>query len=534
MGITRRNLIKTSIIAPTACLIPSNSKLLGDISSLDDCGVASGSPTETGFVIWTRLPDGVASESGRTEVKYELSLSPDFSGSSIVSSGVAYTDKNSDYTLHVKLTDLDSDTTYYYRFVCDQYQSVIGRARTVPDQNSQLSSLSFAIVCCQKYSDGYYTALAALNQEDVHYCIHLGDHIYEKETGSIRNDDPLAGQECMTLDQYRIKYRHYLSDPNYRRARQQFTWIDVPDDHEIFNDYAGSRDRAAQKNRVAAAYQAFAEYMPIEGKCYTNEAGQPSIDLIQSLRFGPLVEFFKMDQRQFRKPNPCSSSFFTARCSEAEAPDHSMLGTEQSNWLKSSLANSSAKWRLLLSEVMFSPLKIKLFDASRINQNQLRSLLKHDSFLANHVDSTGTFINLDGWDGYPAERESILQFIAQESIANVVALTGDIHAAANAKLFRDGQRNGSKPVAYEIVTASLTSSSLGDRLGSLVGSLAARAINRSNPHIEWSDIYGHGYAIITASLSELTARHVVVSTISRPTSTASIARRVTLRDGFNL
>ncbi|GFH26789.1 uncharacterized protein HaLaN_24998 [Haematococcus lacustris] len=42
---------------------------------------------------------------------------------------------------------------------------------------------------------------------------------------------------------------------------------------------------------------------------------------------------------------------------------------------------------------------------------------------------TNGAINTDGWDGYAAERERILDTIEQHAIDNVVVLTGDVHSS---------------------------------------------------------------------------------------------------------
>lgn len=534
MTISRRQVIQGSLAAPALYFALAGRRSYADDIAYEECGVASGNPTPDSLVLWTRVPPAGRNSSGTTEISYEVSSLESFSPGSLITSAQVTTDPSKDFTVRVKVEGLEPYTTYFYRFRNGPYVSDVGRAKTAPGQGTTLPSLSFAVVSCQKYSDGYYTALAALNQESVAFCVHLGDHIYEKETGRVRSDDPLHGREAITLDEYRLKYRHYLSDPSYREARRRFTWIDLSDDHEVFNDYAGARDREGQKARVAAAYQAYSEYMPIDGNFRFDQRQLPSLDGYNSLPFGPLVEFFRMDQRQYRRPNPCTRAFVTARCPQAEVPEHSMLGQEQLGWLKNSLGSSGARWKLLLSQVMLTPLKIRLLGPLTANSKQAQALTRVDPLLAGLLASGGTFLNLDAWDGYPAERQNILQFIRDERISSVVALTGDIHASANGRLLLDGQAANDKPAAYEIVGTSLTSSTLGDRLGSILGAGAGRMISSANSHLDWSDINSHGYMVVTVTEDSFEARHVNVASITTPTSTASVAHRVTLAHGFNI
>lgn len=508
--ISRRSLLKSTYFAPLAPLaLRSSLSLSQQVESFDDVGVCSGSPSADGFVLWTRIP-AAAHQGGEIVTGLcQLSSDANFDAHSIISTIPFSTNETRDYTVHVKVQGLASMTRYFYRFVCGDYTSDIGRSMTLPKADAELSELKFAFVSCQKMSDGYFTAYQDLNRRalELQFVFHLGDHIYEKETGETRPGDPLGGNEALSLSDYRLKYRYYLSDPHYREARRLYTWIDLWDDHEVVNDYAGDKAIAANPDRFAAAYQAYAEFMPIDREPFADHGGLPSLSFYQSFRFGNLAEFFRMDQRQFRMPNPCSRTFFASRCAAAEAADQSMLGAEQTGWLQNALGSSNCSWKFLLSEVMFTPMRTSIFGNS--------------------------FVNLDGWDGYPAEREAIYDFIAQQRLENIVALTGDIHAAIDAKLMRHNASRDAKPVSYEIVGASITSSSLGDHLGGLLGRSAEGIIRSANPHIEWSDIFAHGYVIVQVGREGLKASHIRVSSIATSDATASVQRELLLPAAFN-
>lgn len=533
MTLSRRQMLSAFIGGPAIYYAMGERPGQANPVDFEDCGVTSGHPTPDGFVIWTRLPPVARSKFGPTEVHYEINTSPAFLSCDARQRGVVFTDASKDFTVRHLAKGLDPYTTYYYRFWSGPYVSVTGRAKTAASAHTPLHKMSIAVVTCQKFSDGYYTALAALNQEPVDFCIHLGDHIYEKETGTIRPDEALGGEEATTLDQYRLKYRHYLSDPNYREARRRFTWIDLWDDHEVYNDYAGDRDRAHNMARVAAAYQAYAEYMPLNTEFQADPNLPPSLSTFNSLSFGSLVELIRLDERQYRKPNACSRTFVTPRCPEAEALEQSMLGAAQLTWLKDTLGGSKARWKLLLNQVMLTPLKVRLLNKDNINEKALESDGDKIS-LREEPASSGTFLNLDAWDGYPAERQHILEFVKNEQISSVVAITGDIHASAHAKLLLDGQSASAKPTAFEVVVTSITSSSLEDRLGPILGSGAGLLIKKSNPHMQWSDLDAHGYAVITVTEDTFESRHVNVTTVAAATSQAKVAKTLVLPHGFNV
>ena len=84
-----------------------------------------------------------------------------------------------------------------------------------------------------------------------------------------------------------------------------------------------------------------------------------------------------------------------------------MLGADQKDWLKLSLKNSDAAWKVLGSSV---PMLQFGFDTS-IKGGSIDGILWSDS-----------------WDGYPVELKEITAFIRDENIANIVSLSGDRHA----------------------------------------------------------------------------------------------------------
>src|SRR6187549_3977366 len=99
-------------------------------------GVASGDPTPTGGVLWTRLaprpqePDG-GMDGQRVVVTWELA--DDDSFAKIVKQGRATAAPELGYSIHVDLDGLAPDRWYFYRFTTPAAKSPIGRFRTTPD-----------------------------------------------------------------------------------------------------------------------------------------------------------------------------------------------------------------------------------------------------------------------------------------------------------------------------------------------------------------------------------------------------------------
>jgi alkaline phosphatase D len=72
----------------------------------------------------------------------------------------------------------------------------------------------------------------------------LGDYIYEYPVGEYVNpavEQPYGRQvtpehELLVLEDYRMRYGLYRSDPDLQAAHAAHPWITVWDDHEIMND----------------------------------------------------------------------------------------------------------------------------------------------------------------------------------------------------------------------------------------------------------------------------------------------------------
>ncbi|QNM98348.1 alkaline phosphatase D family protein [Chitinimonas koreensis] len=83
-------------------------------------------------------------------------------------------------------------------------------------------------------------------------------------------------------------------------------------------------------------------------------------------------------------------------------------------------------------------------------------------------------LNADQWDGYNAERKALMKHLKDNSIKNVVALTGDIHAFYAGTVNDDyTAAGGGTPVMVDLVTAGVSSDSFFSYLRDAVGSLSS-------------------------------------------------------------
>jgi len=208
------------------------------------------------------------------------------------------------HAVHVEVDGLDPGRRYWYRFRAGGHLSRVGRTRTCADPRAPLGRLALAVVSCQNYEKGWYTAYRHLAEEDLDVVLHLGDYIYENppRRGLPRRH---AGGEPADLAGYRARHAQYKTDPDLQAAHASHPFVVAWDDHEVENDYAGRHpveggDPAAFLRRRAAAYRAYWEHLPLRRP--TRGATMP---LYRRLRFGDLVELNPLDTRQYRDDQPC-------------------------------------------------------------------------------------------------------------------------------------------------------------------------------------------------------------------------------------
>jgi len=222
-------------------------------------GVASGDPTSSNVVLWTRLiPDANSLQDWqRAGVPVQWEIASDENMRHVVRRGREIAAPELGHSVHAEARGLDSNRWYWYRFFSGPTASPVGRTRTAPSHPAD--RIRFAFASCQQYQAGYFTPYANLVKEDIDVVVFLGDYIYETVSGN--GPRPIKAAVPTTLQGYRDRYALYKSDPNLREAHRLFPWIITLDDHEVQNDYAAAvpPDNQSREDflaRRAAAYQA--------------------------------------------------------------------------------------------------------------------------------------------------------------------------------------------------------------------------------------------------------------------------------------
>ena len=198
-------------------------------------GVASGDPTDTSVILWTRLAPDDAKLERDVDVTWIVADDPRLDG--VVATGVVSASAEFAHSVHVDVTGLQPDTWYHYGFVVEGFTSTVGRTRTFPTAGTSSRGVRFGFSSCQNWEDGHYGAHRHAAADDLDVFIWLGDYIYEsgRGTSGVRSHD---APEAVTLSDYRARYALYRSDRNLQAHHAAHPWLVTWDDHEVENDYA--------------------------------------------------------------------------------------------------------------------------------------------------------------------------------------------------------------------------------------------------------------------------------------------------------
>jgi alkaline phosphatase D len=180
-----------------------------------------------------------------------------------------------------------------------------------------------------------------------------------------------------------------LGDPGYRALLPRAAMIPTIDDHEIANN---SIRLDLPPEHYAAGLAAIFDHLPLDGA--------PGSRLWSSHKWGATAEIFTLDSRTERRPD-----------------EGLYLSAEQLQWLIDGLASSTSHFKILLNSVPLSRFP------------------------------PGWPGYGDRWEGYPDQREALLDAITEGGIENVWSLTGDLHAGLVNRVEREGPRAG----LYEIM-----------------------------------------------------------------------------------
>jgi alkaline phosphatase D len=467
-------------------------------------GVASGDPTSSGIVLWTRLAPEPADPSalGSATIPVRWRVARDDRMRDVVAAGTATASPQLAHSVHVEVDRLRAGADHFFQFDTGGEESPVGHFRTAPDRHRWANQLTFAVATCQDHPSGYYTAYRDMVGNDLDLVLHLGDYTYEYFIGGSNRAEPVTGfeEEAVDLRTYRLRHTLYKLDPDLQAAHAAFPFVVVWDDHEVANDYSGLAPEFDSPSpeftaRRAAAYQAFYEHLPIRLR---RARPEDTLRIYRRLDYGRLAEFTMFDDRQYRTDNPCGDGE-ALRCEAALTDDYTMLGWRQERWVRDGFDDTRARWSIVGQQVLLAELEHLPYEDER-------------------------YWN-DAWDGYPVARRRLLDSVADERVRNPVFFTGDWHSTFVNDLKLDFKDLAAPTVATEFVTPAITTGGDTTPYGPYYGPMVP-----FNPHIKYFEGDRRGYMKATVTRDELRVDLRFVSSVEDPNGTGRTERSFFVED----
>ena len=550
----RRDFIRT--VAAGTLAVGTATTLSGCEGGLFDFlhGVASGDPLQDRVLLWTRItPDAAMldalaklerearsdararqqlAQAKNVPVQWEVARDSHFR--QVVARGTVQASAERDHTVKVDADGLRAGTTYWYRFQCLGICSPVGRTRTLP--RGGVEQVRFAVFSCSNYPAGYFNVYgAAAKLTDVDAALHLGDYIYEYAKDGYATE--LAEQlgrvsepagELLTLADYRKRYSQYRQDADLQAVHAALPFIAVWDDHEIANDAwrEGAENHTPGTEgdwptRRAAALQAYHEWMPTR----LPDAKRPE-RIFRSFDFGDLVSLHMLDTRVIGRDQQLEltsyigpTGFDGARfAADLANPARQLLGAEQTAWLGTQLARSSAQWQVLGQQVLMgrmnvpAPLLLGQITVSGYAALVAKAQGNPGALTPQEVailQAPAIPYNLDAWDGYAAARETVLA-TARSLDKNLVVLAGDTHNAWASDL-TDLQGDA---VGVEFATPSVSSPGFEAIFPNEPPLALAGALQQLIGPLVYTDTSRRGFMVITATRDAMQAEWTYVDTVT--------------------
>lgn len=204
--------------------------------------------------------------------------------------------------------------------------------------------------------------------------------------------DTIYADPAQTLAEYREEWRDALAVEGLAELTASTATIGTWDDHEVQNNWSWDDDDFP--DQFDAAVQAYSETFPWRD-------GGGLAGLWRKLSWGATLDVFVLDCR-------------------GERQNGDYVSEEQLAWLQVELAASTARFKVVLNSVPITDLD-PVFGVAQEE---------------------------DRWQGFPAQRSELLEFIDSEGIEGVLWLAGDLHYG---QIARVGQPEGAGAGYWEVM-----------------------------------------------------------------------------------
>lgn len=472
-------------------------------------GVASGDPTQSNIIIWTKITKNT---SLKIDVDWQISNKKDFSN--VISNGKTKSHSYNNFTVKIdaKIPLKYNAESLYYRFFVNNNFSPVGTTKTLPISNPDKFNLAFC--SCSNYPAGFFNAYREMAlDDDIDLVLHLGDYLYEYGADGYATEDakklnrvvdPIS--EIVSLDDYRRRHALYKSDKDLQLLHSQKPMIPVWDDHEFANDSwkngaeNHSYDEGYFATRKANALKAYYEWMPIR-------ESNSKLKIWRKFEIGTLFQLFMLDTRSIYRDKQLNlddyfknTTFNKKQYINDLQKKRNLVGTEQFKWLDKNI-NKNFKWSVIGQQILLSPTVLpKIF--SKLDKNLF------PNFLHKYLKIGGMDIpyNTDSWDGYPRERNKLLKILSKSQSS--IVLTGDTHNSWISNLYNDMHNF----IGVEIAAPSITSPNSVDIFKSKTEDIDKDFI-KYNKNLKWTNGSGKGFVKLTIESNQIEVKFMYVNTV---------------------
>ena len=431
-------------------------------------------------------------------------------------------------------------------------------------------SVKFAVFSCALYSEGFFNAYEAAARSDAQYAIHLGDYIYEygADPKKFGNTDAVSlarvtspANDIVSLSDYRTRYATYRSDANLQALHAKMPWITIWDDHEFANNAyvsgaenhnsATQGDWLTRKNVAARVYH---EWMPIRSPDAAN-----LLKIYRNFDFGNVFSLHMLDTRiegrdqqydNFGDKDGGVGRYVAGLTSGSDA-SRRMISAAQQTWLGNGMAASKASWQFIgnqdIMARMWFPASVLQLAATGADPTAAigayltakttratagaAALTPTQTALLNPAVNPRLPYNLDSWDGYPSNREAVLQTVKAQG-KKLVVLSGDSHNAWFTNLTTlAGEKVGVEFAGSSVTAPGFESAGLGGLASAMDGSAVAKVPGSGLGLVDdlnYSDSTRRGYLLMTVSADAVKGEYVFVSTVKSTTYTAAVGKTITV------
>ncbi len=282
----------------------------------------------------------------------------------------------------VDIDGLEVDTAYSYTFVDDEGRRSLAGRFRTAPTAARI--VTFGASCCTRASQRPFPCLSWTLPERLDFHALLGDTVYCDSATT-----PEGYQDCWATN---------YAAQGYLDLRRSTSTVMTWDDHEVVNNNVGEWNVSPE--RFAIAQEEFWRHNTI--RPVPDAPGR----IWRSLSFGPAADVIVLDTR-----------------SERDVDAGHFLSPAQMDWLKAALSASTAVFKFVISSVPISDISGQ--EAS-------------DGFM--------DVVAGDRWEGFPEQRDEILDHILDEGLTGVVWLAGDLHFGAAMTVEPSGPRSGMQEV----------------------------------------------------------------------------------------